>query len=119
LPPAPVTTNVSPVRDMIIPLALALSPLAPKADIDAAKNNAVRLATIVFRCMVALFLSVLDRVGKSPPAEFLRLYARVFSTLVKAMGEYGPAASNETKAGRADNRRVEVKVLVNKGIAGS
>ena len=36
-----------------------------------------------------------------------------------AMGEYGPAASNETKAGRADNRRVEVKVLVNKGIVGS
>jgi len=36
-----------------------------------------------------------------------------------AMGEYGPAASNETKAGRADNRRVEVKVLINKGIAGS
>jgi len=35
-----------------------------------------------------------------------------------AMGEYGPAASNETKDGRADNRRVEVKVLVNKGIAG-
>jgi outer membrane protein OmpA-like peptidoglycan-associated protein len=36
-----------------------------------------------------------------------------------AMGEYGQAASNETKAGRAENRRVEVKVLVNKGIAGS
>jgi OmpA-OmpF porin, OOP family len=36
-----------------------------------------------------------------------------------AMGEYGEAASNETKAGRAENRRVEVKVLVNKGIAGS
>jgi len=36
-----------------------------------------------------------------------------------AMGEYGPAASNESKAGRADNRRVEVKVLVNKGITGS
>jgi outer membrane protein OmpA-like peptidoglycan-associated protein len=36
-----------------------------------------------------------------------------------AMGEYGAAASNETKAGRAENRRVEVKVLVNKGIAGS
>jgi len=36
-----------------------------------------------------------------------------------AMGEYGSTASNETKAGRADNRRVEVKVLVNKGIAGS
>jgi outer membrane protein OmpA-like peptidoglycan-associated protein len=35
-----------------------------------------------------------------------------------AMGEYGAAASNETKAGRAENRRVEVKVLVNKGIAG-
>ena len=35
-----------------------------------------------------------------------------------AMGEYGPAAPNETKAGRAENRRVEVKVLVNKGIAG-
>ena len=36
-----------------------------------------------------------------------------------AMGEYGPTASNESKAGRAENRRVEVKVLVNKGIAGS
>jgi outer membrane protein OmpA-like peptidoglycan-associated protein len=36
-----------------------------------------------------------------------------------AMGEYGAAATNETKAGRAENRRVEVKVLVNKGITGS
>jgi outer membrane protein OmpA-like peptidoglycan-associated protein len=36
-----------------------------------------------------------------------------------AMGEYGAKATNETKAGRAENRRVEVKVLVNKGIAGS
>ena len=36
-----------------------------------------------------------------------------------AMGEYGAAAPNETKAGRAENRRVVVKVLVNKGIAGS
>jgi OmpA-OmpF porin, OOP family len=36
-----------------------------------------------------------------------------------AMGEYGATASNETKAGRAENRRVEVKVLVNKGITGS
>jgi outer membrane protein OmpA-like peptidoglycan-associated protein len=35
-----------------------------------------------------------------------------------AMGEYGAAAPNETKAGRAENRRVEVKILVNKGIAG-
>jgi outer membrane protein OmpA-like peptidoglycan-associated protein len=36
-----------------------------------------------------------------------------------AMGEYGAAASNETKTGRAENRRVVVKVLVNKGIAGT
>jgi OOP family OmpA-OmpF porin len=35
-----------------------------------------------------------------------------------AMGEAAPAASNETKGGRAENRRVEVKVLVNKGLAG-
>jgi OmpA-OmpF porin, OOP family len=36
-----------------------------------------------------------------------------------AMGEYGEAAPNETPAGRAENRRVVVKILVNKGIAGS
>jgi outer membrane protein OmpA-like peptidoglycan-associated protein len=35
-----------------------------------------------------------------------------------AMGEYGPTASNETATGRAENRRVEVKLLVNKGLAG-
>jgi outer membrane protein OmpA-like peptidoglycan-associated protein len=36
-----------------------------------------------------------------------------------AMGEYGAAAPNETKEGRADNRRVDVKILVNKGINGA
>lgn len=36
-----------------------------------------------------------------------------------AMGEYGAVGSNETKEGRAENRRVDVKVLVNKGISGS
>ena len=36
-----------------------------------------------------------------------------------ALGETNPAASNETEVGRAENRRVEVKVLVNKGISGS
>ena len=36
-----------------------------------------------------------------------------------AMGEYQPVASNETKGGRAENRRVEIKILVNKGIAGA
>jgi OmpA-OmpF porin, OOP family len=35
-----------------------------------------------------------------------------------AMGTADPAASNETSSGRAENRRVEVKVLVNKGLAG-
>jgi OOP family OmpA-OmpF porin len=36
-----------------------------------------------------------------------------------AMGEAAPAATNETKTGRAENRRVEVKVLLNKGLAGT
>jgi OmpA-OmpF porin, OOP family len=35
-----------------------------------------------------------------------------------AMGTADPAAPNETAQGRAENRRVEVKVLVNKGVAG-
>lgn len=36
-----------------------------------------------------------------------------------AMGEYGPSATNETPEGRSENRRVDVKILVNKGITGS
>jgi OOP family OmpA-OmpF porin len=36
-----------------------------------------------------------------------------------AMGEYGPVASNENPAGRAENRRVEVKVLVNRAMVAS
>ena len=37
----------------------------------------------------------------------------------RAMGEVASVASNETAVGRAENRRVEVKVLLNKGVAGS
>jgi outer membrane protein OmpA-like peptidoglycan-associated protein len=35
-----------------------------------------------------------------------------------AMGESNPAASNESASGRAENRRVDVKLLLNKGVAG-
>ena len=35
-----------------------------------------------------------------------------------ALGETNPAASNESASGKAENRRVEVKLLINKGIAG-
>jgi len=36
-----------------------------------------------------------------------------------ALGETNPAASNESISGRAENRRAEVKLLINKGIAAS
>jgi len=35
-----------------------------------------------------------------------------------AMGMADPASSNETAAGKAANRRVEVKIIVNRGVAG-
>ena len=35
-----------------------------------------------------------------------------------AMGEKNPAASNETADGRAENRRVDLRLLVNKGVSG-
>jgi OmpA-OmpF porin, OOP family len=35
-----------------------------------------------------------------------------------AMGMSNPAASNETTQGKAENRRVVVRILVNKGLAG-
>jgi outer membrane protein OmpA-like peptidoglycan-associated protein len=35
-----------------------------------------------------------------------------------AMGESYPVTSNQTPEGRAENRRVEVKVLVSRGISG-
>lgn len=35
-----------------------------------------------------------------------------------AMGETNPVASNELPSGRAENRRVDVKLILNKGVAG-
>ena len=35
-----------------------------------------------------------------------------------AMGEKNPAESNETQYGRAENRRVDLRLLVNKGVSG-
>ena len=36
-----------------------------------------------------------------------------------AMGTASPVATNETAQGRSQNRRLEVKVLVNRGLAGA
>ena len=51
--------------------------------------------------------------------EELKKLAQTATGLTGYIVEYGAAAPNEIKAGLAENRRVEVKVLVNKGIAGS
>ena len=61
----------------------------------------------------------LRQVHLLPEELFEELAGKGYRIAPGAMGEYGAAAPNETKAGRAENRRVEVKVLVNKGIAGS
>jgi outer membrane protein OmpA-like peptidoglycan-associated protein len=53
-------------------------------------------------------IEYLMQVGKIPPRHIVA---------PGAMGISDPVASNETSQGRADNRRVEVKVLVNKGIS--
>ena len=53
-------------------------------------------------------------------AEYLREKDNVVAWRVVAPAGYGkthPAAANSTSKGRAENRRVEVKVLVSKGIA--
>jgi hypothetical protein len=56
-PSADFTINVSPVRDVIIPLTFTFSPLAPKADTDAKKISNITLASITFRCMAAPLFS--------------------------------------------------------------
>jgi hypothetical protein len=48
---------------MIIPLTLALSPLAPKADTEARKHKATRLDTIVVRLLFIRFPSLLCEFG--------------------------------------------------------
>jgi hypothetical protein len=48
---------------MIIPLTLALSPLAPKADNEARKQKATRLDTIVVRLLFIRFASLLCEFG--------------------------------------------------------
>jgi outer membrane protein OmpA-like peptidoglycan-associated protein len=55
-------------------------------------------------------LAYLEQTGKVP---------LIHMVAPGAMGTADPAASNETAQGRAENRRVEVKVLVNRGLASS
>src|SRR5438094_786516 len=55
--PLDFTINVSPVREVTIPLTLALSPLAPKAAANVTNNSAIRLATSVLRRISRLSFS--------------------------------------------------------------
>ena len=62
---------------------------------------------------------IATRIGETLLVKSENENTTVVLTWRRAMGDYGAAAPNETKAGRAENRRVEVNTLVNKGIAGS
>jgi outer membrane protein OmpA-like peptidoglycan-associated protein len=122
-----------PIKTIVVPFATGSSALGPKgrAEIDAA---AAWVKTQNTKGWVVAVVGFADTTGKTEANRRLseRRANAVIGYLVQkhnlplqrlvqpfGYGENNPVAENTTAAGRAQNRRVEIRLMQNRGIAGT